>query len=742
MTKKQTKSVKIKDPFAQREAQKYGNPIPSREAILQLIEQEGRPLNRRQIAEKLGIEDEEQLEALRRRLRAMERDGQLLFNRKQRYCLIDSKDLIAGRVIGHADGFGFVKPDDGSDDLYLSPREMKQLMHNDRVVVRVAGVDRKGRREGAVVEVLERNTQQVAGRLHRESGITLVVPDKKNIAQDIIIPNEEVGEAKPGQIVVAELIAQPTKRSQPIGKIVEVLGDHMAPGMEIEVAIRAHELPHQWPDELLEEIQTLTPDVPESAKQGRVDLRNIPLVTIDGEDARDFDDAVYCKKTKKGWKLLVAIADVSHYVKPATALDDEAKLRSTSVYFPERVIPMLPEILSNGLCSLNPKQDRLCMVSELHIDEHGKMFRSRFFEAVMCSHARLTYTEVAAMLVDDNKKLQKKHASVFPHLQELYKLYKALRIAREQRGAMDFDTQETQIIFGEDRKIEKIVPVIRNDAHKLIEEFMVTANTAAARFLIRKKIPHLLRVHDGPTTDKLLTLRTFLSGLGLQLGGGNKPSPRDYMILIEQTKDRPDAHLIQTVLLRSLSQAVYTPEKKGHFGLALDAYTHFTSPIRRYPDLLIHRAIRHCLQGKKPETFYYGFPDMVTLGEHCSANERRADEATRDVVSWLKCEFMMDKVGEDFPGIISAVTSFGFFVELNDIYVEGLVHISSLGEDFFHFDPQNYQLKGERTGVRYRLGDPVQVTVARVDLDEKKIDFNLLTSTKTRKKTKRRRRKQ
>ena len=742
MTKKQTKAVKIKDPFAQREAQKYGNPIPSREAILQLIEQEGRPLNRRQIAEKLGIEGEEQLEALRRRLRAMERDGQLLFNRKQRYCLIDSKDLIAGRVIGHADGFGFVKPDDGSDDLYLSPREMKQLMHNDRVVVRVAGVDRKGRREGAVVEVLERNTHQVAGRLHRESGITFVAPDKKNIAQDIIIPNEEVGGAKPDQIVVAELIAQPTKRSQPIGRIVEVLGDHMAPGMEIEVAIRAHELPHQWADELLEEIQSLTPDVPESAKQGRVDLRNIPLVTIDGEDARDFDDAVFCQKTKKGWKLLVAIADVSHYVKPATALDDEAKLRSTSVYFPERVIPMLPEILSNGLCSLNPKQDRLCMVSELHIDEDGKLFRSRFFEAVMCSHARLTYTEVAAMLADENKKLQKKHAAVFPHLQELYKLYKALRIAREQRGAMDFDTQETQIIFGEDRKIEKIVPVIRNDAHKLIEEFMVTANTAAARFLIRKKIPHLLRVHDGPTTDKLLTLRTFLSGLGLQLGGGNKPTPRDYMILIEQTKDRPDAHLIQTVLLRSLSQAVYTPEKKGHFGLALDAYTHFTSPIRRYPDLLIHRAIRHCLQGKKPETFYYGFPDMVTLGEQCSANERRADEATRDVVSWLKCEFMMDKVGEDFPGIISAVTSFGFFVELNDIYVEGLVHISSLGEDFFHFDPQNYQLKGERTGVRYRLGDPVQVTIARVDLDEKKIDFNLLLSTKTRKKTKRRRRRQ
>jgi len=650
-----------KDPYAQREAEKYENPIPSRELILQLIEHAGKPLRREEIAEAFSLEDEDQLEALRRRLRAMERDGQLLFNRGKKYCLVNNEDLIAGRVIGHADGFGFLKPDDGSDDLFLSPREMNPLLHNDRALVRIAGVDRKGRREGALVEVLQRNTHQIVGRLYKENGFTYVVPDNKNIAQTVLIQKGGIGKAKQGQIVVAEITEQPTQLRQPIGRIIEVMGEHMAPGMEIDMAIRSYELPNRWPDELLEEIKPLKDEVPESAKEGRVDLRKTPLVTIDGEDARDFDDAVYCQKTPKGWKLLVAIADVSHYVQINSELDKEAQKRSTSVYFPERVIPMLPEILSNGLCSLNPQVDRLCMVCELYINEQGQVTRSRFFDAVMSSHARLTYTEVAKMLVEGDKALAEKYKALMPHLQELYALYKVMRLSREKRGAMDFDTQETRIIFGSERKIEKIVPVVRNDAHKLIEEFMITANMAAARFLNSRKMPKLLRIHDGPSADKLLNLRTFLGELGLSLGGGAKPTPLDYMHLIESIKDRPDAHLIQTVLLRSMSQAVYSPELKGHFGLALEAYAHFTSPIRRYPDLLVHRAIRHCLQGKTPESFHYGFPDMVVLGEQCSANERRADEATRDVVNWLKCEYMMDKVGEEFPGIISAVTSFGFF---------------------------------------------------------------------------------
>ncbi len=725
-SKKDVDFSSTKDPYAQREAEKYENPIPSRELILQFIEHAGKPLSRSEIAEAFSLETEDHQEALRRRLRAMERDGQVLFNREQRYCLVNNKDLIVGRIIGHADGFGFVRPDDGSDDLFLSPREMNPLLHNDRAMVRIAGIDKKGRREGAVVEILERNTHQVVGRLYKEDGFTYVVPDNKNISQTILLQKGGVGKAKQGQIVIAEIVEQPTKLRQPIGRIIEVLGDHLAPGMEIEMAIRSHELPHLWPDDVLEEIKPLTKEVPESAKENREDLRQIPLVTIDGEDARDFDDAVYCKKTPKGWKLLVAIADVSHYVQVNTALDKEAKNRSTSVYFPEQVIPMLPEILSNGLCSLNPHVDRLCMVCEMLIDGEGKVTRSRFFEAVMSSHARLTYTEVAKILVEGDKALAEKYKPLMPHLRELYALYKVMRIQREQRGAMDFDTQETKIIFGKDRKIEKIVPVVRNDAHKLIEEFMITANSAAARFLNAKKIPKLLRVHEGPSEDKMLNLKTFLGELGLKFGGGVNPTPLDYMHLVESVKGRPDAHLIQTVLLRSMSQAVYSPELKGHFGLALDAYAHFTSPIRRYPDLLVHRAIRHCLQGKKAESFVYGVPDMVLLGEHCSANERRADEATRDVVSWLKCEYMMDKIGEEFPGIISAVTSFGFFVELADIFVEGLVHISNLGQDYFHFDPTSHQLKGERTGMNFRLGDIVRIKVARVDLDEKKMDFELV----------------
>ncbi len=744
MTLKSKKDVDFSstnDPYAQREAEKYDNPIPSRELILQFIDHAGKPLGREEIAEAFSLESEDQLEALRRRLRAMERDGQLLFNRGKKYCLVNNEDLIAGRIIGHADGFGFIKPDDGSDDLFLSPREMNPLLHNDRALVRVAGVDKKGRREGAVVEILQRNTHQVVGRLYKDDGFTYVVPDNKNIAQTILIKKDGIGNAKQGQIVVAEITEQPTKLRQPIGRIIDVMGEHMAPGMEIEMAIRSYELPNQWPDALLEEIKPLQKEVPEAAKLERVDLRAIPLVTIDGEDARDFDDAVYCHKTPKGWKLLVAIADVSHYVQINSELDKEAQKRSTSVYFPEQVIPMLPEILSNGLCSLNPQVDRLCMVCELFIDQQGQVVRSRFFDAVMSSHARLTYNEVAAMLVDGDQALADKYKDLMPHLQELYSLFKVMRVSREQRGAMDFDSQETRIVFGSERKIEKIVPVVRNDAHKLIEEFMITANMAAARFLNGKKMPKLLRIHDGPSADKLLNLKTFLGEVGLSLGGGAKPTPLDYMHLMESIKGRPDAHLIQTVLLRSMSQAVYSPELKGHFGLALEAYAHFTSPIRRYPDLLVHRAIRHCLQGKSVESFFYGVPDMVVLGEQCSANERRADDATRDVVSWLKCEYMMDKVGEEFSGIISAVTSFGFFVELAEIYVEGLVHISNLAQDYFHFDPISHQLKGERTGINYRLGDSVNVRIARVDLDEKKIDFNLAEIQAEKAKPKKRRRK-
>ncbi|MGY6213848.1 ribonuclease R [Methylolobus aquaticus] len=714
---------KLKDPFAEREAGKYERPIPSRELILEMMKEQARPLNLDEVAAALGVTEEDDLESLRRRLQAMERDGQLLRNRRERYCVVNRKDLTAGRVLGHADGFGFLRPDDGGEDLFLSPREMRALMPGDRIVASVTGIDRRGRREGAVVEILERNTQRVVGRLYIERGIAFVVPEQRNINHDILIPESAVGEARNGQIVVVEIIEQPTLRREPIGRVIEVLGDHMAPGMEIEVAIRSYDLPNVWSEAVLAEVAPFEGQVAQDAHPARVDLRHLPLVTIDGEDARDFDDAVYCERTPKGWKLYVAIADVSHYVRPRSALDNEALLRGNSVYFPQRVIPMLPEILSNGLCSLNPDEDRLCMVCEMSVNVDGTVIRSQFYRGLMRSQARLTYTEVAKILVDSDKHLRRARRQLVPHLEELFALYKRLRWAREERGAIDFESRESKIIFGEGKKIDSIVAAERNDAHRLIEECMILANQCAARFLARSKLPHLLRVHDGPSAEKLADLRAFLGEVGLSLEGGDSPEPIHYFQVLDKIVGRVDEHLIQTVLLRSLSQAVYSPEKKGHFGLALPAYTHFTSPIRRYPDLLTHRAIVHAIDGGKADTFEYALNDVLMIGEQCSSTERRADEATRGVVSWLKCEYMLDKVGQTFDGVVSAVTSFGLFVELREIFIEGLVHISSLDKDYFHYDPVGHRLVGERTGVRYRLGDPVRVTVVRVDLDDRKIDL-------------------
>jgi ribonuclease R len=715
-----------KDPHLDREAAKYENPIPSREFIMALLEREGRPLDRAKIAKALKIHGEEQEEALRRRLRAMERDGQLIFNRKGDYGLVRKMDLVRGRVIGHPDGFGFLVPEEGGDDLFLSAREMHRALHGDRVVARVAGVDRRGRREGAIVEVLEHANREVVGRYFYDKGVGFVVADNKRINQDILIPGDQAYGAESGQLVQVQILEYPTKRRQAVGRVIEILGDHMAPGMEIEIAIRAHDLPREWSMLVDEEVSHLPRDVPETAKEGRTDLRKMPLVTIDGEDSMDFDDAVYCERRGKDWRLVVAIADVSSYVEPSTALDAEARVRGNSVYFPGRVIPMLPEALSNNLCSLNPDVDRLCMVCDMTITPSGQLSKYRFYQAVMRSAARLTYTKVAAMLVDGDQALCNEYQAVLPNLKDLYGLYKILLGQRKKRGAIDFDSTETRVVFGEGKKIEKIVPVERNDAHRLIEECMLMANVATADYLEKGKIPILYRVHEGPKADKLTALREFLGELGLHLKGGDKPRAGDYAKLLNQVKDRPDAHLIQTVMLRSLSQAVYTPDNLGHFGLYYEAYTHFTSPIRRYPDLLVHRAIRHLVAKQKPKEFRYGTEDMVVLGEHCSMTERRADEATRDALDWLKCEYMLDRVGEAFDGIVTSVTSFGLFVELSDIYVEGLVHITNLKSDYYHFDPVKHRLVGERTRKIYRLADKIEVRVVRVDLDDKKIDFELV----------------
>ena len=714
-----------KDPHARREAARYEKPIASRELILEVIAEADRPLDFDELQALLGIHDEDSLEALRRRLKAMTRDGQLVRNRRGCYGRTDRLDLVAGRVIGHQDGYGFLVADDGAEDVLLSARQMRGLFHDDRVLVRITGLDRRGRREGDVVEVLKRNTHSLVGRFFNERGVQYVTPDNKRMPLDVAIPTGEEDGALDGQIVTVEIIEQPSRRTPPVGRVVEVLGDHMAPGMEIDIAMRSHGVPQAWPDAVLNEISGLGEKVPPQAKRGREDLRELPLVTIDGADARDFDDAVYCERTPGGWRLLVAIADVSHYVKPATALDGEAFERGNSVYFPERVIPMLPEVLSNGLCSLNPDVDRLCMVCEIIFKHDGSMVRSRFFNGLMRSHARLTYSEAAAILVEGNDQARKRREALVPHLEELYSLYQALRRGRGKRGAIDFDTRETRIVFGAGQKIERIVPVVRNDAHKLIEECMIAANVAAARFLKRHKMPTLYRVHATPADDKVRELQEFLNELGLGLRGGRKPAARDYATVLDQARGRPDEHLINTVLLRSMPRAEYSPDNIGHFGLAHEDYAHFTSPIRRYPDLLVHRAIRHVLSGKRADSFHYSLIDMQDFGEHSSTTERRADDATRDAIDWLKCEYMLDKVGEVYPGIITGTTSFGIFVELQDIYVEGLVHVTALGNDYYHYDPTRHWLIGERTNRIFRLGDPVTVRVVQVNLDERKIDFEL-----------------
>lgn len=719
-----------KDPFAQRETEKYPNPLPSREYILQVLEETDKPVTLDQLIEYFDL-DEEEIPAFEYRLRAMERDAQVVRNRRGGYGLLDKMSLIAGRVTAHRDGFGFLIPDDGSPDFYLSHYEMRQVFHNDRVLVRELESTSRLGREGSIVRILERHTEEVVGRYFEEHGMPMLSPENKHITQDIFLSKDNDIAVKPGQMVIAKLVQYPSKKQRAIAKITEVLGQHMAPGMEIDVAIRAYQLPHTWSSAVAAQAKQFTGEVLAQDKEGREDIRMLPLVTIDGHTARDFDDAVYCEKIKGGsFKLLVAIADVSHYVKPDSVLDVEAFSRGNSVYFPDKVIPMLPAILSNELCSLNPNVDRLCIVCEAVINKKGIVEKTRFFQGVMRSHARLTYKKVADYLDGQSVAIDE---NILPYIDTLYELFKILLKQREQRGAISFETQETEIIFDKNRKIKNIVPVSRNIAHQIIEECMLVANVAAAEYLSQKKLPLLYRVHDRPTPEKLLQLRAFLQQLGLSLDGGEKPSPKDYSKLLALTKVREDAHLLQTVLLRSMAQAQYSPENIGHFGLAYEAYTHFTSPIRRYPDLLVHRAICAALHNEK-RAIKDMESKMQLCAEHCSMTERRADEATRDVNTWLKCEYMLDKVGEVFPGIISGVTGFGFFVELKDIYVEGLVHVSTLSNDYYTYDDKSHSLCAKRSNKKYSLGDPISVRVARVDLDERKIDFEVLDSDRKAKK--------
>jgi len=713
------------DPYADREAAHYDNPLPSREFILETMTEQGVPVSVEQLYTLLHITPDEEA-IFNRRLNAMEREGQIMRNRKGALCIAEKLHLVAGTVQGHPDGFGFLVPDAGGDDMFLSPKEMSAVLHGDRVMVRQAGFDRRGRPEGKIVEVLERPTTRLVGRLIREQGMSFVAAEDKRINQDILIPYHLDMNAKDGQVVMVELTTQPSPHAKPMGKVVEILGNYADPGMEIEIALRKHHLPYEFSREAVAQAEKYPKQVRPADYKGRIDLREMPLITIDGETARDFDDAVYCEPQGKGWRLVVAIADVSFYVKPGDALDKDAHERGNSVYFPRRVIPMLPEALSNGLCSLNPDVERLCMVCDMQIDAKGAVKQYKFYPSVMRSKARMTYTKVYELLTEPASPLHQEYGWLMPHLSHLYSLYKIMVSAREKRGAIEFDSQETIMVFNDNGKIDRIEASTRNEAHRLIEECMLAANVCASDFLKTHEHPALYRIHEGPTPEKLEALRTFMGEFGFGVGGGDTPHAKDYGNLLARIKGRPDEQLLQTVLLRSMQQAVYSPDNIGHFGLAYESYTHFTSPIRRYPDLLIHRAIKAVLNGDK-----YKAGDWSQLGQHCSMTERRADDATRDVNAWLKCYYMQDKIGEDFDGTVAGVTSFGLFVALDGVYVEGLLHVTDLGNDYFIYDKARHEMVGERTGVHYRLGDRLRVKVSRVDLETSRIDFVLIPQART-----------
>ena len=727
----------FRDPHAKREAERYAQPIASREAILHLLSSAPGPMDADALAQALSLDAPERRDALDKRVSAMLRDGQLLRNRRGGLVPAVEMDLIPGTVIANADGYGFLRPDAdaagkvASDDLFLPPAEMRKVLHGDRVLASVTGMDRRGRREGAIVEVLERRLTRLIGRYAEEMGISFVEPDDKRVQRNVQIPPDARGGARSGQLVVVELARGDDGQRPPIGKVLAVLGEKLTASLAVEAAIHGHDLPHEFPAAVLAEATAVPLQVQPAQMQGRVDLRQVPLVTIDGEDAKDFDDAVWCEPTRDGFRLIVAIADVSHYVRPAAPLDDEAQKRATSVYFPGFVVPMLPETLSNGICSLNPRVDRLCLVCDMQVGRDGQVRESRFYEAVMNSHARLTYTQVwnaigEGILEDDRDAALAAVGDLLPQVEHLHRLYQSLAKAREKRGAIEFETSEVRFVIGPGNQVVQAGMLVRNDAHKLIEECMIAANVEAAKFLLEREIPAPYRIHDKPPESKYADLLEFLKEFKLQMPPWGKVQPRDFTRLLARIRERPDAALLESVLLRSQSMAVYAPENIGHFGLALAAYAHFTSPIRRYPDLLVHRAIKYALDPANPSAKQYTPREMTNLAVQSSERERRADEAEREVDERYRAAWMEQHVGGQFDGVISGVTSFGLFVELDQSKVNGLVHVTQLPNDYYQFDPVRKTLTGERRGRAYRLGDRVRIVVLKASLEERKIDFRLV----------------
>jgi len=720
LPKKKTKKT------SERKGKTHRHPIPGRNELLDFLEKSGKPLKFIQIQSEYSLKGQRMRGLLVDQLYKMVKAGQIIQNRRGEYCLTAKLDLITGKVSGHKDGFGFVIRDDGGDDVYLSAREMRPVFDGDRVAIKIVGTDRRGKPEGDLVEVLERNVQQLAGKFIRERGIGLVIPDNAKIAHRILIAKGEAGNAKPGQIVVVQILDYPTQVEQATGRVVRVVGDPNQKGIATDIAIQTHAIPTGWPKVVREEIKKFGKTVPEMARRDRADFRDTDLITIDGADARDFDDAVYCEPSGSGWRLLVAIADVAHYVEIGSALDKQATIRGTSVYFPDRVVPMLPEVLSNGLCSLNPNVDRLCMVCDMRVSAAGKVTKSTFVEAVMRSSARLTYDQVNGFLT--GKASGDVPRSLHKSLRNLHDLYEAFARARQRRGAIELDIPGTRFELGKGGEIAAIRVVERNDAHRLIEECMIAANVQAAKFLRRQRIPGLYRVHARPDPDRFDELRQYLLTLGFKVPHPEHIEPRQFNQLLSQAKGRADSASISMAMLRSLTHAEYTPVNIGHFGLSLDSYAHFTSPIRRYPDLLVHRAIRHIIRGGKPGRYDYSSSGMERLGAITSAHERRAEDATRDVEAWLRCEYMENRTGEAFDGIITGVTNFGLFVQIGELLIDGLVHVTSLANDYYHYEPASQQLVGERSGKKYRLGEAMRVKVQRVDMETRRIDFRPVNS--------------
>ena len=723
------------DPHARREAERYADPIASREMILQVLAASDGPMEADALARKLALTAPDRQAALEKRLAAMLRDGQLLQNRRGGYVPAARADLVAGTVIANPDGFGFLRPETGGgDDLFLPPFEMRKAMHGDRVLASVSGMDHRGRREGVIVEVLERRLSRLIGRYTEEAGIGYVVPDDKRIQRNVMIPADGRNEARNGQLVVAEIVTPQDAHRPPIGRVLAVLGDKLTASQAVEAAIHGHDIPHEFSPAVLAQATAVPLEVEAAEIAGRVDLRNVPLVTIDGEDAKDFDDAVWCEPQRDGFRLIVAIADVSHYVRPGTPLDDEAQLRATSVYFPGFVVPMLPETLSNGICSLNPKVDRLCFCCDMQVGRDGIVRESRFYEAVMHSHARLTYTDVwnavgEGIPADEHDAALAKIGALLPQVQRLHQLYRVLDKARAKRGAIEFESSEVRFVLDARGEVTQAGMLQRNDAHKLIEECMIAANVQAALFLLDARIPAPFRDHDKPPESKYADLEEFLKEFALRMPPWARVAPKDFRNLLEKIRERPDATLLESVILRSQSLAVYAPDNIGHFGLALEAYAHFTSPIRRYPDLLVHRAIKHALAGGRPETYAYSPHAMASLSLQCSERSRRADEAQREVDERYRAAWMEDHIGKEFDGTISGVTSFGLFVELDESRVNGLVHVTQLPRDFYHFDALRKTLTGERRGLEYRLGDRVRIVVLKASVEDRKIDFRLAGDT-------------